>query len=64
MPKQQTKGTIKACACPWCHKPNDFTDVKDYGLEPGNTFTCDHCQRKFRLVRKQPVTMLWLQRAG
>ncbi len=58
----QTKGTVAACACPWCKKANDFRGVEDYGLEPGNVITCDHCGKNFKLARVQRVTLIWLER--
>ena len=59
----QTRGTVEATACPWCKRTNDFRGVEDYGLEPGNAFTCDHCHRTYEVVRVQPVTMVWLRRS-
>jgi uncharacterized protein YbaR (Trm112 family) len=60
----QTKGTISACACPWCKKPNDFRGVEDYGLEQGNVLSCDFCKKNFQIARVQPVTMIWLERTN
>lgn len=60
MGQKQTRGTVNSTPCPWCHKPNDFRGVEDYGLEPGNVLSCDHCSKNFIIKRVQPVTMVWL----
>lgn len=61
---RQTRGTIAACACPWCGKANDFRDMEDYGVEPGNVLACDHCGKNFEIKRVQPTKLIWLGRAG
>lgn len=57
----KTKGTLAACACPWCNKANDFRGLEDYGMEQGNVLQCDHCKKNFKISRVQPVTMIWLE---
>ena len=59
-----TRGTVAATPCPWCGKANDFRGMEDYGIEPGNICSCDHCGRNFVVAKKQPVTMLWLKRTN
>lgn len=60
----QTKGTINACACPWCKSPNDFRGIEDYGLEVGNVFSCDSCKKNFKISAVQPVTIIRLERTS
>ncbi len=60
MAAKQTRGTVEACACPWCKKPNDFRGCEDYAIEKFQDFKCDHCGRIFYIARVQPVTMIWL----
>ena len=61
MPGTQTKGYVHSCACPWCRKPNDFRDLDDYGLEPGNVLSCDHCKKNFKIKALRPVTVITLE---
>jgi len=56
----QTKGPVHSCPCPWCRKPNDFRGLEDYGLEPGNIASCDHCKKNFKIKSVQKVTFLRL----
>jgi hypothetical protein len=68
----QTKGTLDACACPWCKKVHSLRGFEDYavmhGMERDSVFQCatddkgPGCQRYFRVVRIQPVTLIWLER--
>lgn len=60
----QTRGTVAACACPWCRKANDFRGLEEYGLERGCILTCDHCDKHFSVVDIRPVTVLRLARAN
>lgn len=57
---KQTRGTVASCACPWCKKPNDFRGVEDYGLEPGNVLSCDHCRRNFKITKVEKMTVIQL----
>lgn len=59
-PPKQTRGTIAACACPWCGKANDFRDIEDYGVEQGNVLACDHCGKNFEIKRVQQTKLIWL----
>ncbi len=43
---------------------NDFRGLEDYGVEQGNVLECDHCKKNFKIARKQPVTMIWLERTN
>lgn len=63
MSSKMTRGTLKSTACPHCGRANNFEGLKDYGIEPGNTFKCDHCQRIMRLAKVEPVTVLYLAKA-
>lgn len=54
-----TRGTMHACACPHCRKPNDFSDDGEV-LEKGNSFNCDHCKRVFFVVEARRVTLVTL----
>ena len=56
-----TRGTVDACACPWCRKANSFKNVEDYALEQYQDFKCDYCGRVYYIARVQPVTMIWLK---
>ena len=65
----QTRGTLHATPCPHCKKPNDFRGLApgggeamgDYGLERGAVLICDHCERRFQVVRVEQTTMIWLR---
>lgn len=58
---KHTKGTVAACACPWCGKANDFRDMEDFGVEVGNVLECDHCKRKFQIAAVQKTTVIQLK---
>ena len=33
MPEKLTRGTIHACACPWCKKVHSFAGMEDYAIQ-------------------------------
>lgn len=58
---QATQGPIDKCPCPWCGKPNNFTevdhlisdtDVSQGKDDPGGgaVFACDFCSKNMRVV--------------
>ncbi len=61
MAGKRTRGTLDACACPWCGKANDFRDALEL-VEVGNSFKCDECGRQFTIAATRPVTNIWLRR--
>lgn len=61
MSQPQSRGTLESCPCPWpgCGFKNDFSDAPL--VESGNVFSCDKCKRMIEIVRKQPITVLYVR---
>lgn len=72
---QATQGPIDKVPCPYCAKPNDFTEVDHLIAESdlsqgtgdpggGPIFNCDHCGQKMRVVAMRVVKLLTVRQVG
>lgn len=71
---QTVSGPAHKVPCPWCGKPNNFTQHDDLLSEsmgsvgagdPGDqlTFTCDHCTRPMKIVAVARVLTITVRQA-
>lgn len=54
-----TRGTLEAVQCPHCGFKLNFKDAPMCDI--GSVFSCDSCRKFVKIIRRQEVTVIYLQ---